>query len=168
VEIFNLMQRHDGDIARFFDDPKRSRALAMLAHMRSDGVIRKRNFPAWVSRHATPSICWSAPGDLLMAVRSRFSTRTVVDSKYLVPWLAAEGPLAYSPAEPPAKDYFFQYTWILPEIFEQNVNLREHRGPIGPISGGSITPKSLRSYPPCKAKFLNWKRRLPSSDKAYL
>jgi hypothetical protein len=62
-----------------------------------------------------------------MAVRSRFSTRTVVDSKYLVPWLAAEGPLAYSPAEPPAKDYFFQYTWILPEIFAQNVNLRKHR-----------------------------------------
>ena len=62
-----------------------------------------------------------------MAARSRFSTRTVIDSKYLVPWLAAEGPLAYSPAEPPAKDYFFQYTWILPEIFDQRVNLREHR-----------------------------------------
>jgi hypothetical protein len=62
-----------------------------------------------------------------MAVRSRFSTQTVVDSKYLVPWLAADGPLAYSPTEPPAKDYFFQYTWILPEIFDQTVNLREHR-----------------------------------------
>jgi hypothetical protein len=62
-----------------------------------------------------------------MAKRSRFSTRTVVDSKYLVPWLAADGPLAYSPTEPPAKDYFFQYTWILPEIFDQTVNLREHR-----------------------------------------
>jgi hypothetical protein len=62
-----------------------------------------------------------------MAVRSRFSTRTVVDSKYLVPWLAADGPLAYCPTDPPTKDYFFQYTWILPEIFDQNVNLREHR-----------------------------------------
>ncbi len=62
-----------------------------------------------------------------MAVRSRFSTRTVVESKYFVPWLAAEGPLAYSPVEPPARDYFFQYTWILPEIFDQHVNLREHR-----------------------------------------
>lgn len=62
-----------------------------------------------------------------MAKRSRFSTRTIIDSKYIVPWLAADGPLAYSPAEPPAKDYFFQYTWILPEIFNQSVNLREHR-----------------------------------------
>ena len=62
-----------------------------------------------------------------MAVPSRFCTRTVVDSKYLVPWLAAEGPLAYSPVEPPAKDYFFQYSWILPEIFDQQVNLRQHR-----------------------------------------
>jgi hypothetical protein len=63
----------------------------------------------------------------LMPVRSRFSTRTVDESKYFVPWLAAEGPLAYSPVEPPARDYFFQYTWILPEIFDQHVNLREHR-----------------------------------------
>jgi hypothetical protein len=62
-----------------------------------------------------------------MAVRSRFSTRTIIESKHVVPWLAAEGPLAYSPAEPPAKNYFFQYTWILPELFDDNVNLREHR-----------------------------------------
>ena len=52
-----------------------------------------------------------------MVTRSRFSTTTVVDPKYLVPWLAAEGHLAYSPTEPPARDYFFQYTWILPGIF---------------------------------------------------
>ena len=44
VEIFNLMQRRDGDIARLFDDPKRSRALTMLAHMRSDGVITQEEF----------------------------------------------------------------------------------------------------------------------------
>jgi len=62
-----------------------------------------------------------------MAVRSRFATCTVADSGYLVPWLAAEGPLAYHPAKPPVKDYFFQYTWILPEIFDPNVNLRQHR-----------------------------------------
>jgi len=43
------------------------------------------------------------------------------------PWLAAEGPLAYSPAAPPAKDYFFQYSWIVPGIFGPNTNLREHR-----------------------------------------
>ena len=62
-----------------------------------------------------------------MAARPRFSTATVVDSRHLVPWLAAEGPLAYSPAEPPTRDYFFQYTWILPGIFSPQVNLREHR-----------------------------------------
>jgi hypothetical protein len=48
---------------------------------------------------------------LHMAARSRFSTSTVIDSEYLVPWLSAEGPLAYSPTKPPARDYFFQYTW---------------------------------------------------------
>jgi hypothetical protein len=59
--------------------------------------------------------------------RSRFSTSTVTGSGYLVPWLAAAGPLAYSPTEPPARDYFFQYCWILPGIFDPKVNLREHR-----------------------------------------
>ncbi len=54
---------------------------------------------------------------LHMATRSRFSTSTVIDSEYLVPWLSAEGPLAYSPTKPPARDYFFQYAWILPGIF---------------------------------------------------
>jgi len=58
---------------------------------------------------------------------SRFSTSTILGSKCLVPWLAAEGPLAYSPAEPPARDYFFQYSWMLPGIFDPQINLREHR-----------------------------------------
>jgi len=62
-----------------------------------------------------------------MAAGSRFSTFTVIDSEYLVPWLSAEGPPAYSPTKPPARDYFFQYTWILPGIFNPQVNLRQHR-----------------------------------------
>jgi len=41
-----------------------------------------------------------------MATIPRFSTSTIVGSNYLVPWLAAEGPLAYTPAEPPVRDYF--------------------------------------------------------------
>jgi hypothetical protein len=57
---------------------------------------------------------------------SRFSTSTVSNSHYLVPWLAAEGPLAYTPTEPPASDYFFQYSWILPGIFNPTVNRRRH------------------------------------------
>jgi len=62
-----------------------------------------------------------------MASNSRFPTRTVINSAWLVPWLAAEGPLAYSPAAPPPWDYFFQYTWILPGIFDPRLNLRQHR-----------------------------------------
>jgi hypothetical protein len=57
---------------------------------------------------------------------SQFSTSTVAGSQCLVPWLVAEGPLAYSPAEPPLKDYFFQYSWILPGIFNPAINLRRH------------------------------------------
>lgn len=45
---------------------------------------------------------------------------------HLIPWLAAEGPLAYSPAEPPVKDHFFQYTWIMPGIFDPQLDLRRH------------------------------------------
>jgi hypothetical protein len=62
-----------------------------------------------------------------MAARPRFSTSTVFGSEGSVPWLAAQGPLSYSPEEPPATDYFFQYSWILPGIFDPKVNLREHR-----------------------------------------
>jgi hypothetical protein len=63
-----------------------------------------------------------------MAARfSKFPTATIVGTNHLVPWLAAKGPLAYSPTEPPARDYFFQYSWILPGIFEPGINLRQHR-----------------------------------------
>lgn len=31
------------------------------------------------------------------------------------------------PAEAPARDHFFQYTWIIPGIFKPKINLREHR-----------------------------------------
>src|SRR5271156_6241871 len=62
-----------------------------------------------------------------MATLSRFSTSTVFGSGRSVPGVAAEGPLVYSPEEPPATDYFFQYSWILPGIFDPKVNLRQHR-----------------------------------------
>ena len=58
--------------------------------------------------------------------RSPYSTRTGLGSEYTVPWLAAEGPLAYSPSEPPMRDYFFQYSWVVPGIFNPKVNLRCH------------------------------------------
>ena len=43
-----------------------------------------------------------------------------------MPWLAADGPLAYSPGAPPDRDYYFQYNRILPGIFADNVDLRRH------------------------------------------
>jgi hypothetical protein len=58
--------------------------------------------------------------------KKKYSTSTVYGQEYLVPWLASEGPLAYTPEEPPAKDYFFQYSWILPKIFDPEENLRNH------------------------------------------
>jgi hypothetical protein len=45
--------------------------------------------------------------------------------RHLVPWLAADGPLAYNPTKPPSKDYFFQYNWILPGIFNPAVGRRQ-------------------------------------------
>lgn len=56
----------------------------------------------------------------------RYPTSTRLPDNRCVPWLAAEGPLSYTPENPPDRDYFFQYSWILPEIFSPEVNRREH------------------------------------------
>jgi hypothetical protein len=54
------------------------------------------------------------------------------------------GGLAYSPAELPARDYFFQYTWILPGIFNPKINLRGHRYFGGPqkVSAHELAAKA--------------------------
>lgn len=44
----------------------------------------------------------------------------------LVPWLAASGPLSYTPEASPDRDYFFQYSWVLPGIFASHVNTLQH------------------------------------------
>ena len=44
LEIFKLMQRRDQDMARIFDNPRRSQALTMLAQMRSEGVLTEEEF----------------------------------------------------------------------------------------------------------------------------
>lgn len=67
----------------------------------------------------------SAPRNVA-AKRTRLSTSTVTAHGKLVPWLAADGPLSYSPEMPPERDYFFQYNRILPGIFADDVNLRRH------------------------------------------
>jgi hypothetical protein len=50
VELFNRMQQRDGEIAGLFDDPKRSRALTMLAHMRSNGGLTEEEFSSLSQR----------------------------------------------------------------------------------------------------------------------
>lgn len=54
------------------------------------------------------------------------STCTITPDKEIVPWLAANGPLAYSPGDPPDRDYYFQYGWVLPGILADGVNKRRH------------------------------------------
>lgn len=54
------------------------------------------------------------------------STSTLATGTEVVPWLAASGKLAYSPASPPERDYFFQYSWIVPGIFQPESNRRRH------------------------------------------
>jgi len=54
----------------------------------------------------------------------RYSTSTRTSDDLLVPWLAAKGPLAYTPEAPPARDSLFQYGWVLPQVCR--LGLRRH------------------------------------------
>lgn len=58
--------------------------------------------------------------------RHRVYTSTVAPDGSLVPWLAAAGPLAYTPEKPPERDYYFQYSWIVPGIFADTTNRHRH------------------------------------------
>ena len=57
--------------------------------------------------------------------RLRFSTSTLAGEEF-VPWLASSGELAYTPHLPPERDYYFQYSWIIPGIFRAGMNVRRH------------------------------------------
>ncbi len=57
--------------------------------------------------------------------QQRFSTSTLAGEE-IVPWLAADGELAYSPSSPPERDYFFRYSWVIPGIFAPDTNKRRH------------------------------------------
>lgn len=57
--------------------------------------------------------------------RLRFSTSTLAGEE-VVPWLAAAGGLAYSPHSPPGRDYYFQYSWVIPGIFHGGTKVRRH------------------------------------------
>ncbi len=56
--------------------------------------------------------------------RKAYSTSTCTADDHLVPWLAAEGPLAYAPETPPSRDSLFQYGWVLPQVCRPG--LRQH------------------------------------------
>jgi hypothetical protein len=55
----------------------------------------------------------------------RFSTSTL-HGEEVVPWLASAGELAYSPYSPPDRDYYFQYSWVIPGIFHGGTKVRRH------------------------------------------
>ncbi len=57
--------------------------------------------------------------------KKKFSTSTVLNEE-IVPWLAATGPLSYCPQNPPDRDYYFQYSWVVPGVFAPGHNNREH------------------------------------------
>jgi len=61
-----------------------------------------------------------------MSPQRNHATRTVTEDGRIVPWLAASGPLSYSPENPPSSNYYFQYSWILPGIFAPTTNKRRH------------------------------------------
>jgi hypothetical protein len=56
--------------------------------------------------------------------RKAYPTSTRTSDHRLVPWLAAEGPLAYTPESPPVRDTLFQYGWVLPQVCRPG--LRRH------------------------------------------
>jgi hypothetical protein len=57
--------------------------------------------------------------------RIRFSTCTRQEQEF-VPWMAAAGELSYAPNRPPERDYYFQYSWIVPGVLYPGVNRRRH------------------------------------------
>lgn len=44
LQIFRIMQQRDREIARLFDNPRRSQALTMLAQIRSEGLLTEDEF----------------------------------------------------------------------------------------------------------------------------
>jgi hypothetical protein len=46
LNIFKIVEQRDRDIARLFNDPRRSQALTMLAAIRSEGLLSDDEFSA--------------------------------------------------------------------------------------------------------------------------
>jgi hypothetical protein len=90
--------------------------------------------------------------------RLRFSTSTLAGEEF-VPWLASAGELAYSPHSPPERDYYFQYSWVIPGIFHAGTSVRRHFWFGGP----------LKDSPEVRLLFAFWNRaRRGEVDALYL
>jgi hypothetical protein len=63
--------------------------------------------------------------------RKAYSTSTKASGDRLVPWLAAEGPLAYTPELPPERDSLFQYGWVLPQVCKPGLRRHAYFGAVG-------------------------------------
>jgi hypothetical protein len=48
----------------------------------------------------------------------KYSTSTIKPDGTIVPWLAADGPLAYTSENPPESNYLFQYSWLMPRVYK--------------------------------------------------
>ena len=46
VDVFRIVERRDRDVARLFDDLRRSQALTMLIGLRSEGLLSEEEFSA--------------------------------------------------------------------------------------------------------------------------
>jgi hypothetical protein len=44
LQIFGILQQRDREMARLFDNPRRSNALTMLAQIRSHGLLKEDEF----------------------------------------------------------------------------------------------------------------------------
>ncbi len=76
--------------------------------------------------------------------RLRFSTSTLAGEEF-VPWLASAGELSYSPHSPPERDYYFQYSWVIPGIFSSGTRPRRHFWFGGPLKD-SLEVKLLFAF----------------------
>jgi hypothetical protein len=75
----------------------------------------------------------------------KFATSTITQNE-IVPWLAGDGALSYSPFSPPHTDYYFLYNFIVPKIFRDGVNLKQHYW-FGDYTGSSsYTGKLLKDF----------------------
>lgn len=49
LDIFQIIEQRDREVASIFNDPKRSNALAMLARIRSEGLLTEDEFSSFTS-----------------------------------------------------------------------------------------------------------------------